>query len=380
MRARLWSLAALVTLGACQGEPPRVGTSWANEARAVMSPATPGGEELPIYASYGPEAEREPLSSLDGEEDVGEVVVRLGEGIYRLRSPVLLHRAEAFVLQGAGPHKTRIELDTETRGSLMLVAPGRVELRDVTLVGYSGGGVRIKGCSDVVVENVHFAGLRFGLDLETSTASVGTSVFAGCQQGVLTQSGSLRVQSSMFASCWVGIDGRGAIEVTSSAFVENRDAIKARLDARSRILECLFAGEEQSLGWSGRPQTAARNLVHEMEIGKRVGRGTNRAILHAEEFPDALRQGAPPGFDVVPVHMAIERANLRGEKDPPLELQDVAVERSVKLAEACKVAALRGDMERAKQAAEQALAYLSATGVSLDDAPESVKRIAALAQ
>ena len=377
----LWPLAAVCpALVACE-HPPIVDTTWASRARGVVSEATPREDQFDVMVDYGPpeDRERDPLVYLSEEEHLGVVEGKLRAGVYRLERPVLLPQIESLELRGEGPHKTRLELATDSRGSILITGAQRIVLRDMTLVGYTGGGLRIKGCPEVVVENVHFAGMRMGLELESSTAQVGSSVFDGCQQGLISQSGQLRVENSAFFDCWVGIDGRGPIQVANCVFVENREAIKARLDHGSSVTGSVFAGEKQSLAWTGRPGTASGNLVHEMEIGKRVGGRTNRPILQPEEFPDALRAGYPPEFDVVATIVAFERARLRGQSDPPQALKDLAIDRALKEADACKLASLRGDLADAKPYAIRALAFLRAVGIELQDAPDSVKAIAALA-
>ncbi len=367
---------ALLALCGCQ-HPPRVPTTWANAARGVVSPDTPEDEVRTPTAEWGPAEEREHdgLSSLDGEEDLGEVVVRLKDGVYVLEHDVVLAGAKSFVLEGEGPHKTRLQLDTDTLRSLSLEKLERVELRGLTVAGYTGGGIFVKDCPDVVVEDVHFAGSQVGLGLESSTASVGTAVFAGCQTGISAEDGEVKLRESAFLDCWValGLKG-GAIDVESCAFWSNHDVVSGTLDARSRIVGSAFGGRKQVLGWKGRPKLASDNLAPGRDLGDRLGRWTNRELRHPDDFPQGVL--LPEDFDLPAVHLALERARKRGESDPPERLRELARAQAEAFAVLCQQALRARDLPTARRHARTALRYLGDT--DLAEAPQPVIDIAEL--
>ncbi len=366
-----------LALSGCE-HPPRVPTTWANQARGVISADTPEpGSRRTIVAKYGPREDRDEddLTDLDGDDDLGEVVVELEAGVYGLEVDAVIEGADAFVLKGAGPHKTRIELDTDTLRALTLRKIGRVELRGVTVVGYTGGGLYIEECDDVRVEDAHFAGARVGLSLESSTARIGTSVFAGCQAGVIAKDSEVTLRESAFLDCWNALVGDGgAFDVESSAFLENREVFDATLDSRSRIVSNLFGGNEQGLGWKGRPAIAKDNLAHARDLGDRLGRFTNREVRDPADFPRGLL--IPEDFDVVGVHLALERGKKRGEKDPPKRLEELARTEAEAFALVSQRALRARDLPAARRAARIALRYLGE--LELSEAPQAVIDIAEL--
>lgn len=367
---------ALLALAGCQ-HPPRVPTTWANAARAVVSPDTPEDEVRAPTAEWGPaeDRERDALSSLDGEDDLGEVVVRLKAGVYVLERDVVLEGARSFVMKGEGPHKTRLHLDTDTLRSLSLEKVGKVELRGLTVAGYTGGGIFVKDCPEVVVEDVHFAGSQVGLGLASSTASVGTAVFAGCQTGISVKDSQVELRESAFFDCWValGLEG-GALDVESCAFWSNHDVLRGTLDARSRIVGNAFAGQKQVLGWKGRPKVASDNLAPGRDLGDRLGLWTNRELRHPDDFPQGVIP--PEGFDLPAVHLALERARKRGESDPPARLRELARAQAEAFAVLCQQALRSRDLPTARQHARTALRYLGDT--DLAEAPQAVIDIAEL--
>ncbi|MCO5169135.1 MAG: hypothetical protein M9894_22560 [Planctomycetes bacterium] len=385
MTVKLASCLALLTLGlvahGCSAPPPRLNTTWAQRARGVQSEALGREEPRPPVAEWGRGGDREEdeLTCLDEARDPGDVVVRLGRGRWLLEERVLLRGATSVVIEGEGPHRTRLELDTKTVGALMVEGAPRVELRGLTVVGLSGGGVTFKDCPDVVVEDVHFVGARFGLELVGSTADVGTSVFAGCERGLsLRQDARVVVRESAFVDCWQGIAGEGALEATACAFVDNhRDAIDVRLGRRDALASILFAGERQR-AWRGTPGSVRALLMPIGELTRLDDRRPHRELVRREEFPDALREGVPPGFDLAGVHLALLRAEERGKKDPPRRVREEALDRAEQHARAARDALRAGDVERARAAAQTALRYCG-PGPLGDDVSEVVREVAELA-
>lgn len=381
-RTSLVSIAAgLLVVGAACSTPPRVATKWADRARSVRSSALGASDVMTPRAEYGPPDDRDDarLASLDREDDLGEVAVKLGRGVYRLDSQVLLRRPDAVVIEGEGPHRTRLELDTETLGSILVDGAPRVELRGLTVVGYTGGGLAFRDCPDVRVEDVHFAGASFGLQLISSTATVGTSVFAGCKAGVLLERDArLTVRETAFVDCWQALAGEGRVEVSSCAFVDNHDAIALRLGKDDALSSVLFAGETQQAAWRGKPGVQRALIMPAGDLARLDDRRAHREIVMRDEFPDAMREGLPPGFDLAGVHLALLRAENRGKGDPPRKVREEALERAELHAEAAREAARKGDMERARAAAHEAVRYCG-PGPLADDVPEAVREVSALA-
>lgn len=376
----LGSLALGLAAAGC-AHPPRLTTAWAERARNVRSAALGDADIEPVRAEYGPLDDRDDakLTSLDGDdaEDLREVTVKLGTGTFTLDAPVHL-RGVPVTIEGEGPHKTRLELDTESLGALLISGAPRVELRGLTVVGYTGGGIGLKDCPDVRVEDVHFAGSRYGLDLIGSIATVGSSLFAGCEKGLaLSEGARIEVRETVFAQCWKAISGRGGIDVSACAFIDNHDAIDARVDRDTSIESCMFAGEKQQLGWVGRPGLMKALLLPQTALGVVDDRRNHREVHHRDEFPDALPEGFPAGFDLAGVHLAILRAEARGQKDPDREVRDAAIDRAELHAGAARDFVRKGDLARAREAARIAVRYCG-PGPFGEDVPEAVREVAEL--
>lgn len=368
---------SLVLAAGCE-HPPLVDTSWARRARAVLSPDTPSEDVETLRAAWGPEDDRDEddLGSLSHEEGLHRVVMKLGPGTYLLEDATLLSGAEVTI-EGAGPHKTVIDLATDSRTSLHVQRAPRFTVRGVTLVGTTGGGIRVSDCPEVEIADVHVLGSRFGFELQRSTASVSSSLFAGCQEALLVDDTKLRLRETAFMECWVGVGGQGQVDVEACAFVDGRDGLKARLDRGSRVVSCVFAGERQAAGWQGRPAEARANLAGLVDLGDRMGTETNRLIRRIEEFPEDLRQGLPPGFDLAGVHLALSRHTLRGEKDPPRKLAQFGADQAVIHAQRARQALLARRLDDARREARTALRYVS----SVEDRyiPEELEDVADLA-
>lgn len=367
-------------LVACSADPPRVATRWAERARGVRSGATGKGAPQPAQATYGPADDRDEddLEDLHEEDDLGEVVIKLGKGTWTLEEPVLLRGATAVTIEGEGSHATRFELQTETAGSLMVVGAPKVTLRGVTIIGGNGGGITLKECPDVTVEDVCFAGARFGLELVGSTASVGTSLFAGCERGLaLSKDAKVTVRESLFLECFKGIEGDGELDLEAAAFVDGHHAIDMRLDRKDRLVSVLLAGETQT-SWDGKPGHLRAIMMNASELARLDDRRAHRELVRIEEFPDALREGAPPGFDLAGVHLAILRSGARAKDDPAAKVREEALERAELHAGAARESLRRGDVGRARTAAWVALRYCG-PGPLADDVPEAVREVAELA-
>lgn len=368
---------ALVSLGGCE-HPPLVDTTWGNRARSVISPDTPTEEPETLMATWGPEDDREEdcLASLSGDDDLVRVEMKLGPGVHLLEDAVLLTGVEVLI-QGAGPHKTVIEWASDNKASLLCQRSPKVTVRGVTFLGTTGGGIRIRGCPEVEISDVHVLGSRFGFELQTSTARVSSSLFAGCQEALLIDESKLELRETAFIECWVGVGGQGTLDAESCAFVEGRDGIKARLERGSRVVSCLFAGERQSAGWEGHPSEARANLAGLVDLGDRLGPQTNRLIRKIGEFPDDLPQGLPPAFDVAGVDLAIARGRFRGEKDPPGKLRNFGADQAVSRAKLARQALLARRFDEAKREARVALRYASCTPV--EELPDEVGDVKDLA-
>lgn len=381
-RSALLSFAsALLVVGAACSTPPRLTTVWAERARNVRSSALGKGDVQTPRAAFGPASARDEddLIDLHEEQGLGDVVVRLGRGVFVLDEQVLLKGASSVVIEGQGSHRTRLELDTETLGSLLIADAPRVELRGLTIVGYTGGGIALRDCPDVRVEDVHFAGSRLGLELVGSTATVGTSVFAGCERGVALKAGAkLVVRESAFVDCWQALAGEGQVEVASCAFVANHDAIDLRLGKADVLQSLLFVGQTQQTAWKGKPGVLRALLMPAGDLARLDDRRAHREVVMRDEFPDALREGVPPGFDLAGVHLALLRAEARGKADPPKVVREEALGRADLHAKAASQAARAGDFSRARAAASEAVRYCG-PGALADDVSEEVREVSSLA-
>lgn len=356
----LAALALLLTgLAGCE-HPPLEDASWARRARAVVSGEKIDWEErLALRASYGPEDDRDDddLADLHEDDEVGAVTMKLGAGVHELKAPVDLLASEVLI-EGKGAHETVIALDADSRTSLQIGRAQKVVLRGVTLVGMTGGGIRIKNCPQVVIEDVVLAGLQTGFELIGSTARVGSSVLAGCHRAFVLEDSTLTARECAFVECWEGVAGRGTLDAESCAWVDGRTGISARLDRRSRVVSCLFAGQQQLAGWDGRPGEARANLANLEDLGDRMGPTTNRLIRRVEEFPDDLPQGLPPDFDQAGVHLALQRSKERGEKDPPKRLRDFGEDQAIDHAKLAREALVARRVDDAKREARTAVRYL----------------------
>ena len=368
-------LLPLLGLLACE-HPPLVDTSWARRARAVGSPDIPWEQTGPLLASYGPADDRDedPLTCLHEDDEVGAVEMRLEAGVHVLEAPVDLLASEVLI-EGQGAHKSVIQLDAESRTSLLISRAKKVTVRGVTLVGLTGGGLRIRDCPEVVVEDVVVAGAELGFHLQSSTARVGSSVFAGCHRALILEDAQLTLRETAFVECWEGVSGRGTLDAESCAWVDGRGGISARLDRASRVVSCLFAGQQQLAGWEGRPGEARANLSGLQDLGDRLGPATNRLVRRPEEFPHDLPQGLPPGFDLAGVHLALERARRRGDKDPPTRLRDFGEDQAVDHAKTAREMLIARRVEDARREARTALRYL----MGRTDLPEEVAAVTDLA-
>jgi hypothetical protein len=361
-------------------DPPRLDTAWAKGARNVISPDTPGDNSPVPGAWYDDDGERErtKLYNLDRESDLGDVVIELKAGVYIIDEALTIKGAETVILRGQGPNKTRLLLDTDDSGSLVIRGAKKVRIEGLTVVAFLGDGIRIKKCPDVKVMNAHFAGSYHGLALEGSTAHVGSSAFSGCQRGIMAKKSSVEVEATAFADCWTAILGRNSgFKIKSSVFLDNRNVLKATVDGRTELVGNLIFGERQELGWSGRPALAAHNLVHFRHLGEEMGKRTNRELQGAEDFPDNVRW--PEGFDVVTVHLAKFRIEKRGESDPPSLMSELRRQRAQQSAEACQKALRARKIDAARTLAKLARTYWGPQR-ELEDAPKELKEIVSLAK
>ena len=381
-------LCALTAVTGCQSlvegfeqtfgaDPPRMNTVNAKGARRLISPSTPQEDDFDILAEYGiGERDVNDLDDLDEDDDLGEVIVKLGEGIFPLENATIITGATTLVIEGEGPHKTRIELvnDDELR-SLLVKGADRVVLRGFTVAGYRGGGLFFEDCPDVVVDNVHFVGSRFGIELRTSTATVGSSVFAGCAKGIGLRGGDVTVRETTFKRCYAGIAGSGDVQLESSAFVDNRTAVSAKLGRSSSIVSCVFAGKKQEPGWKGKPRVLEGNIANRIAFDKHFDvNSSNTMIKVMEDFPDHVR--LPVGFDVAGVELALERFSARGQRNPEDDVETKAFEGAERYAKAAKIALLNNDLASGRAAARMAVRYWGTRPLS--DGPDDLVSIAEL--
>lgn len=362
---------------------PAVQTRWAVTARGVMSKATPTEEEQDHEsaprptAEWGPPGDREDGWLTDVEEEQpGDVVVNLGEGVFVLDQRVRIEGG-SLTIKGAGPDKTRLELWTETSGAIVSVRSKKVRLKGLTIVAMESGGIGIKGCGDVKADDVHFVAMRYGMDLDGSTARVTSCVFAGCEKGLQLKDATVTVRETAFMDCWDGLVGSGKVDLESCAFVEGRDAVDVQLARDSSIVSCLVVGDHLQPGFKGKPRHHRSNLIPASSIPNDE-KDRHRPIATIEEFPDGLRQGLPPGFDVVAVHLALLRSGVRGADDPVKAFQEARATHAETHALAAQSELKRGALDAAREEALLALRYWGTA--PLTDAPEAVGQVADLAR
>lgn len=351
------ALTALVLTSACSYTPgePRADRKWANKEREVVSDATPKDRWRELAVRRAAEEEEIEIASLEGKRlERGErLVAKLGPGQFKLTSPVTIEGA-AVAISGDGPEKTRLVLDTDDLRSLT-VKGGKLELRDLTVAAYSGGGIAAEK-ADVSVSNVDFAGAVHGLKLVASTADVASSVFAGCVAGIVIEGGTTRVRGCAFAAGWDGIkiQGNATLAVDGSAFEGLRaKAIAGGLTRQCAVSSTLFAACGD-LGWSGAPAVKA-SLVPEDALGSRAPRGSNRPIHFIEQFPDALPDGFPDELDVASIRFALERARSRGAEDAPARVRDALLADARRFARIARDVMITGDKRLGRAAARLAL-------------------------
>jgi hypothetical protein len=356
---------------------PLLDTSWAKAEFAVISPDTPKEELFDVDATYddGDERDEDMLCDLSEDEDLGDVVVELKAGIYLMESDVLINGAKSFTMKGAGPSKTRVVLNTESRNALKIVGADRVHLSGFTVAPFSADGISIFDCPEIEVENMSFAGALFGLRLRDSVATVSSSVFAGCQSGIYARNSEVEVREAYFSDCFNAMRSvRSAFKVSDSFVYDNRNVIAGTVGRRTRIMGNLLFGKKQLLGWEGRPGLGVRNLVHFRFLGKELGEETNRELQTIQSFPDAVV--LPPKFDVVAVELARLRGERRGDSDPDGQLRDHRLDRADRMALACQEALRNEDLPRAKRLAKLSLDYLG--DIPLDEASEAVVAVSGL--
>jgi hypothetical protein len=397
LRARLGAALLLpllpllpLLLSACSATPPIVDKRWANEARAVIPPDTPqDGDRQSMTCGVGDDAME--IDELDGGDlGVEHKVFMLGEGVYVLEEALTIDGG-VIEIRGMGPHLTRLELDTETFVSLDLRRPQGLILSGLTIAAHTGGGIRVEDCQrGVQVEDVHFVGARHGLELTNCQTTLTRVVFAGCWKGVVLDRGGVQARETIFDDCWVGIDGTGDLDLEACVFLDGHDAIGARLGWRSRIVGCLFSGEAQSLGWKGDPSEGVGNLVSLGELDPRalgaddevrvrlLRDDDNRALHNIDQYPWNLPEGLPGVFRPAEVYLAMKRAELRGERNPPAQLEEFALQQAQRCAEGAREALRGGHVQVARRLAKFVVVFLGDTDIS--DAPPIVAEVAALAE
>lgn len=388
-------LLLLAALTACTGFSRReledsenegywVNKGWANAARFVTSKDTPadeGGDAPVTYGSLDKEKREDgDLTDLDEEdsEDLGHVVVDLGAGVWEIDDIVRLQKPKTVVIKGKGPNKTRLELDNKELKTLVITGAKRVVFKNLTVASLSGGGVWIKDCPEVKIENTHFASARFGLHLSGSTARISSSVFVGCQTGLRARDKStVTLRETAFKDNWQAIKSTDSgLDIESCAFVENRIVIQGSIDRRSRVVGCLLYGTKQDLGWKGVPRMASHNLTHFRSLEVQLGTETNRELRSIDDFPRSSLW--PDDLNVVAVHLALERQQNRGKQDYDQHIKDVCQEEAQRFATASQKAVRASDLKSARKLAKIALSYWGDR--PLKDAPEELLQIAELAK
>ena len=354
-------LVVLAVLAGCN-HPPRLDNETANKHREVYGPLTPRDNPDEVQGVLNGEIRGglRKLAKLAREGD--SIDVALAPGVFTLEDPVVVRGAK-LVIRGPGADLSRIELRSDDWRALTVDGSPNVEIRGVTIAGYTGGGVDIHNSARVVVNEVDFAGSRYGLELDKCTvAYVDSCVFVGCEKAVMLEDTRLVIRGTTITECWTTLDGSGVIEALGLVLNGNVDGA-AHIATRpgSRFRSCLF-GKHETFSPVGSPDVRSSYMYDDLyERYNLAGDTDNNVVLHElNDFPDAV---APPrSGNLGAIHYALERSRTRGIKKPNDRIQDVLETEARKYAQAALRAVEKKDVSAARWLQQIALGYCQATG------------------
>lgn len=357
-------LGLLVVTGALVVEgcshPPRLDNEVANRHRETINPETPKDRDDEIEGVL--DGQKDDLRSLAKKAKPGDTItVKLSPGVYTIEKPVVVKGAK-LVIAGPGAELCRIKLSTDDWRALTVVESPEVEIRGVTIAGYTGGGVDLHDCKRVVVNECDFAGSRYGLELEgCETAYVDSCVFVGTEKALRIDRTHLIVRSTAIEECWTTLEGSGTVEALGLVLAGNVDGANISLRPGSRFRSCLF-GHLETFNVVGAADVRSSFVFDDLyERFHLMGDADENVVLRdPTEFPDATTP--PHGCDMGAIHYALERVRTRGQKKPRERIKDVLEAEARKYAFAAQKAVAANDVRAAKWLQQIALDYVQAVG------------------
>ncbi len=363
MKRALPAVLLLLILASGPGcnHPPRLDNETANRHREVHGKGTPRDREDELLGTLN--GEKDDLRSLAKRAGPGDSIdVALAPGVYTLEAPVVVKGAR-LVIRGPGADLARIELKTDDWRALSVIGSPNVEIRGVTIAGYTGGGIDIHDAARVVVNECDFAGSRYGLELERcAVAYIDSCVFVGCEKAVKVDDGRLVIRGTSITECWTTLEGSALIEALGLVLAGNVDGA-ASLATRpgSRFRSCLL-GPNETFNPVGKPDVRSSYLFHDhYERFNLAGDTDNNVVLRdMSEFPDAATP--PRNGNLGAIHYALERAKQRAANKPNDRIRDVLEAEARKYGDAALRALEKKDMAAARWLQQIALGYCQASG------------------
>jgi len=353
---------SIVLLGCAH--PPRLDWDPANRNRDACNPGTPAKNESPLEGTLG--EQRDDLPSLAEKAKPGDTIdVKLGPGIYVLEDAVVVKGAK-LIIRGPGADKTRIHLKTDDWRALTVDGCSSFEMRGVTVAGYTGGGIDVKNCPRVIVNECDFVGSRYGLELvDCGTAWVDSCVFAGCEKAITFERTHLVLRGTAISECFNSIMGRGQLEASGCVLAGNPEGAGVSLRPGSTIRSCLF-GRMEPLKVTGNPKVRSSLMFDDLYDRFHVSEIDDNTVLRdIELFPDDV-DPIPRGCNMGAIHYALERLHNRLVKDPGDRIRDALETEAHKYADAARKALEAKDLRAARRLQSIAMDYVRAIGAGND--------------
>lgn len=365
-RAALLLLGSVAAVVVGCNHAPRLDNEVANRHRAVMGPNTPKDRDDVLEGVLtGPSQDKprkDDLVSLAKRAKPGDTIeVKLGPGIYTIEDNVVVNGA-SLVIAGPGADLARIELKSDDWRALTVHDSPSVEIRGVTIAGYTGGGVDIHNSKRVVVNECDFAGSRYGIELDSiGTAYIDSCVFAGCEKAVKLEDTRLVIRGTAIIECWGSLVGSGTIDALGCIFAGNVDGADLSVRPGTRFRSCLF-GKLETFSTVGTPDVRSSYMFDDLyERFHLMADADNNVVLRdLTEFPDVAMP--PRGCQLGAIHYALERSRTRGTKKPNARIRDVLEAEARKYGDAASKAIEKKELSAARWLQQIALDYVQAIG------------------